>query len=66
MKVEEIRGLTPEELGEKLSSLKRQLLDLRIQASGGKLDKPHRLRDIRREVAQILTVMRQAERKSAV
>ncbi len=56
-KTPELRGLTPEELTQKVSTLKRELLDLRMQAAGGKLDKPHRIRQIRLEVARVLTLL---------
>jgi len=56
-KFSELRELSPEELTQKEAALKRQLLELRTMISGGKLDKPHRIREIRRQVAQIETLL---------
>jgi len=57
--MEELRGLTSEELSQKVASLKQQLLDLRMLAAGGKLDKPNRLMLARRSMARIQTVLRE-------
>lgn len=62
MKSSELRAMTAEELDQKLLGLKRELLDLRILASGGKLDKPHRMKRIRRETARILTIAKEQKR----
>ena len=62
-KLEELRGLSAEELAQKASGLKKELLNLRMQVAGGKLDKPHRIRQIRLEVARLLTLMKEGEGK---
>ena len=62
MKNSELRAMTAEELDQKLLGLKKELLDLRILASGGKLDKPHRMKLIRRETARILTIVKEQKR----
>ncbi len=59
MKVSELRNLSEDELTLKLTSLKKELFDLRMQAAGGKLDKPHRLRLVRIDVARILSLRRE-------
>ncbi|PIQ81725.1 MAG: 50S ribosomal protein L29 [Candidatus Omnitrophica bacterium CG11_big_fil_rev_8_21_14_0_20_64_10] len=51
----DLKDLSVEELTARLTKLKQEMLEMRIQATGGKLDKPHRLRLARREVARIMT-----------
>ncbi len=62
MKTSELRPLSPDELTQKLVGLKRELFDLRMQAGAGKLDKPHRVRLIRRDVARVLTLLKQGKK----
>jgi large subunit ribosomal protein L29 len=57
MKMEDIRGLTPEELKEKINDLKKNLMNLRFQAKTGKLEQQTRVRQVRRDIARLLTVM---------
>lgn len=64
MKISEFKDLSSDELMNKMEGLKRQLLDLRILAGGGKLDKPHQVQLARRDVARIMTVLRLRREKS--
>lgn len=68
MKISEVRELNAEELAQRLGVLKRELFDLRMDRAAGKLAKPHRIHQIRRDVARIMTVLKQMataqERKS--
>ncbi len=66
MKATELRELSPEELAQKLAGLKRELLDLRMSAAAGKLDKPHRMKVARRQVARITTLLKEEAQKQAV
>lgn len=59
MALKEFKDLSVDELNERVSKLKRELMDMRIQATGGKLDKPHQIRLVRRDVARLLTALRQ-------
>ncbi len=63
MKAAELRQMTDEELKAKLDELKEELFQLRFQkaAQAGAVDKPHRFRQIRRDIARILTVLRERE-----
>ncbi len=60
MKVSELRELSPEELGQRLKGIKRELFDLRMQKAGGKLSTPHKIKQIRRDAARILTLIQEA------
>ncbi len=55
--VQELRNLAPEELTEKVRGLKKELMQLRFQAKTGKLEKQSAIRDMRRDIARVLTVV---------
>ena len=58
MKIDEIRGLTPDQLAETLLNLKKEQFNLRFQAATGQLEKTHRSDEIRKDIARIKTVLR--------
>ena len=58
----ELRELTAEELVLRLKEAKEELFNLRFQNVTGQLDNPHRLREVRKDIARVLTVMHQRER----
>ncbi len=60
MKARDIRDLTAEELGQKLAEAEKELFNLRVQQGSGQLEKPDRIRLVRREIARIKTVMNTA------
>ena len=60
MKIEEIRGLKEADLGRKAEELRRERFQLRVQQQTGQLEKPDRLREIRRTLARIETAKSQA------
>ncbi len=57
MKASDIRDLTEPELRVRLDETRRELFNLRVQQSSGQLEKPSRLRDLRRDAARIQTVL---------
>jgi len=59
MKVGEIRDQTVEELRDKEKELADQLFALRLQKVTGQLEKPARIRDVRRDLARVMTVLRE-------
>ena len=61
MKASDLRDLPYPKLAERLAEAKEELFNLRFQLATNQLDKTGRLRDLRREVARISTVMRQQE-----
>ena len=63
MKANEIREMSPAELNEKLASLKAELFNLRFQHAINQLGNPQRIREVRRDIARVMTVMRQNESK---
>ncbi len=56
-------GQSDDQLGESLSQLKREQFNLRFQAATNQLEKPSRVREVRRDIARIKTL--QAQRTSA-
>lgn len=61
MKVKEIRDLTTEELQKKLADLKVELFNLRFQLATGQLDNPMRVRDVRKSLARVKTIIRERD-----
>ncbi|ADG91127.1 LSU ribosomal protein L29P [Thermosphaera aggregans DSM 11486] len=59
MKASEIRKMTPEERLLKLNELRVELVKLRLQSRVGTLTNTARIRNVRRDIARILTVMRE-------
>ncbi|MDU5396040.1 MAG: 50S ribosomal protein L29 [Negativicoccus succinicivorans] len=64
MKVQEIRNLSAEEMNEKVAGLKEELFNLRFQHATGQLENPMRLREVKKTIARIKTVQREAELKA--
>ena len=61
MKVNEIRNLTTEEIQAKIKECKEELFNLRFQQATGNLEKPVRLRELRKQVAKMKTIIRERE-----
>jgi large subunit ribosomal protein L29 len=57
-KIAEIRGLTADQLGDRLLTLKKEQFNLRFQAATGQVEKTHRVGEIRKDIARIKTVLR--------
>lgn len=61
MKAVEMRGMTYRELEDKLAETKEEYFNLRFQLATNQLDNTARLREVRKDIARINTVMRQQE-----
>jgi large subunit ribosomal protein L29 len=57
MNVKEVRDLSNEELEKEVTSLKEELYNLRFAQATGALENPARIRDIKKTIARIYTVM---------
>ena len=55
MKMSELKDLTATELAAKGRDLSQEMFNLRLQQASGQLEKPARLRNLRRDVARIET-----------
>ena len=60
---DELKTRTDDQLSEQLGSLKREQFNLRFQAATNQLEKPSRIREVRRTIARIKTL--QSERSRA-
>jgi large subunit ribosomal protein L29 len=65
MKIDEIRGKTQAELEFELDKLRRELFDLRFKAATETSANPSRIREARREVARIHTILHERKRAEA-
>ncbi|HOT71904.1 MAG TPA: 50S ribosomal protein L29 [Anaerohalosphaeraceae bacterium] len=63
MKLSEIRDLRTDERLEKLQELERKVFEIRSQAVTENLQNRHAIRNLRRDIARIKTIMREEERK---
>ncbi len=61
LRPEEIRGWSDEELRNRLEQARRELFNLRIQWVMGQLKDVNRIRALRKDIARILTIMRERE-----
>ncbi len=61
MNAEKIRELSQDELTRTLAELKEELFNLRFQLATGQLDNPMRVRNVRKDIARVKTVMRERE-----
>ncbi len=61
MKAGDVRSLSPEERQQKLVEMKQELFNLRFQHATGQLENPQRLKQIKRDVARVQTVIREEE-----
>jgi large subunit ribosomal protein L29 len=61
MKASELRDQTVEDLRDKERDLAEQLFALRLQKVTGQLEKPHRVRQVRKDLARVLTVLQEKQ-----
>ncbi|MCB1436517.1 MAG: 50S ribosomal protein L29 [Rhodobiaceae bacterium] len=59
MNAQEIRDMSPDQLGDELVKLKKEQFNLRFQRATGQLENTSRIRQVRRDIARIQTIARQ-------
>ncbi|KQM34323.1 MULTISPECIES: 50S ribosomal protein L29 [Rhizobium/Agrobacterium group] len=59
MKAEDIRGLSADQLKDKLADLKKEQFNLRFQKATGQLEKSSRINEVRKDIARIKTIAAQ-------
>ena len=62
MKAEDVRAKSDDELAEELLGLKKEAFNLRFQKATGQLENTARVRNVRRDIARIKTIMREKSR----
>ncbi len=63
MKIEKMREMTEVELNAEFKKLKNELFNLRFQHVTGQLENPIKMRDTKKEIARVKTIMREKELK---
>lgn len=63
LKSEDLRNMTEDELLNKLSSLEAELLKLNYERRSGRLEKPHLFKETKKNIARILTILKEKEKK---
>jgi large subunit ribosomal protein L29 len=63
MKISEIKGLSGQELQARAKELRTESLNLRIQQQSGRLERPSRLTEIRKDIARIETILSEQRNK---
>lgn len=61
MKASELRNLTKEELQKKLKEARQELFNLRFQLATGQLKNYKRIKQVKKDIARILTVLKEIE-----
>lgn len=62
LKCKNLRSETIEELVEREVTLCKELYELRVKAVSGRIEKPHMIEGIKRDIARILTVLREKKK----
>lgn len=59
MKANELRNMTIEEINIKEDSLKKELFNLRTEAEAGRIEKPHKISEVRKTIARCETIIQE-------
>ena len=59
MKASELRQMSVEELNAKLAELKEELFNLRFQLEVQQLENSHKIKDVKHDIARVMTVLRE-------
>ena len=60
-KIDEVRELSDQELGEQIVAVKKELFQLRFQKATRQLEKPHQFKHLRHRLAQLMTIERERQ-----
>lgn len=63
MKIEKMREMTEVELNAEVKKLKNELFNLRFQHVTGQLENPIKMRDVKKQIARVKTIIREKELK---
>lgn len=64
MKIENIKNMSEVELNAEVKKLKAELFNLRFQHVTGQLENPIKLRDVKKDIARVKTILREKELKN--
>lgn len=65
MKAKELRTMPAEALEAKLKELKAELFNLRFQHAINQLDNPHKITEVKHDIARVMTVLREMKKEEA-
>ena len=65
MKIDDLKAKSDDQLAEELTALKKEQFNLRFQAATNQLEKPSRVREVRRTIAKIKTLQTERARAAA-
>jgi large subunit ribosomal protein L29 len=63
MKASDMRELSSDEKGRKVQELSEELFNLRFQHEVGQLENPARMKEVKRDIARLKTIIRESEQK---
>ena len=64
MKAAELRTLSVEALEGKLKELKEELFNLRFQHAINQLDNPHKMTEVKHDIARVMTVLQEMKKEA--
>jgi large subunit ribosomal protein L29 len=65
MKAAELRSMSVEALESKLKELKAELFNLRFQHAINQLDNPHKMTEVKHDIARVMTVLQEMKKEEA-
>ena len=65
MKAKELRSMSVEALEGKLKELKAELFNLRFQHAINQLDNPHKMTEVKHDIARVMTVLQEMKKEEA-
>lgn len=65
MKVKEVRDLSVVEIEKKIRDSREELVNLRLRKQTGQVEKPHLLRELRRELARMQSILKEKKQAEA-
>ena len=65
MKAAELRTMSVDSLESKLKELKTELFNLRFQHAINQLDNPHKMTEVKHDIARVMTVLRELKKEEA-
>ena len=65
MKAAELRSMSVDALEAKLKDLKTELFNLRFQHAINQLDNPHKMTEVKHDIARVMTVLQEMKKKEA-
>ena len=62
--VKDLRAMSAEELNAKLKELKEELFNLRFQHAINQLDNPHKMTEVKHDIARVMTVLQEMKKEA--